>query len=159
MSPPLSAPTLWLELQQVPPPWLAALHTHNAHLWALEDRVRDRALPSAEVAEIKREIDRTNLARHGAVAQIDAALDARFAPRATLATPGVVLNSESAGQMLDRLSILALKRAAWAQDPARVAGIEARAALLVRCLDRTFAALAEGQALPQTFDEAKTYGA
>lgn len=156
---PLSAHELWEGLQHEPPPWLAALHTHNVHLWGLEARVRDRAMAAVEVAEIKREIDRTNLARHRAVAAIDAALDAHFEPRATLATAGVVLNSESAGQMLDRLSILALKRAAWAAEPGRAAGIEARAALLIRCLDRTFAALAEGRALPQTFDEAKTYGA
>lgn len=155
-----SARVLWRALagEGSAPSWLAPLHQHNQALWHLEARVRSRALADSQVADLKRQIDALNLARHGAVAAIDAAVDAHFRPTATLETPGVVLSSESVGQLLDRLSILALKQAAWAGTP-RAAGVEARVELLVRCLDRSLVALAEGRTLPQSFDEAKTYGA
>ncbi|MEZ4469568.1 MAG: DUF4254 domain-containing protein [bacterium] len=134
------------------------LHKRNRALWALEDAARG-GLPDAELAKVKRQIDATNLARHAAVAALDAAVDAHYRPAASLDTPGVVVNSESVGQLVDRLSILALKHAAWVVSPKRRAGLEARAQVLVFCLQRSLDALAAGLALPQAFDEAKRYGA
>lgn len=134
------------------------LHAANTKLWQLEDAVRDRGLDAVEVTRMKRAIDRANLDRHAAIAEIDAAIDAAYAPRATLTTPGVVLNSESVGQMVDRLSVLVLKRSAHAGTP-RAAGVAARLVHLQRCLDRVLDALRAGLALPQRFDEAKTYSA
>lgn len=138
---------------------VSALHAANAQLWAAEDAVRDRALPDAEVVRLKREIDRLNLARHAAVRAIDAWYDEAFAPRCTLDTPGVLINSESIGQMMDRLSVLALKLAHYPAHAPQRPGLVVRQALLMRCVDRSLRALAEGNALPQGFDEAKTYGA
>jgi hypothetical protein len=135
-----------------------ALHGANKKLWNLEDAVRDRALTPQTVTRMKRAIDAANLERHAAVAQIDLAIDIAFAPSADLETPGVALNSESVGQMVDRLSVLELKRIAHAGTP-RAAGVDARLAHLLRCLDRMLDALRAGRALPQRFDEAKTYSA
>lgn len=134
------------------------LHTINQALWHAEDQVRDRGLDPQSVAALKRRIDHLNLERHGAIAAIDRAVDALFLPTCAPEAPGVVLNSESVGQMLDRLSILALKRAAWRDTP-RAAEVERRIAWLGRCLDRVLGALLDGTACPQRFDEAKTYSA
>ncbi|MGK0359621.1 MAG: hypothetical protein ACI9U2_001923 [Bradymonadia bacterium] len=137
---------------------LLRLHGANSELWALEDAVRDRALQSIVVRDMKRAIDRANLDRHAAVAEIDRAIDAAFSPIAAIDDPGVVLNSESIGQMCDRASVLVLKLDAHIGTP-REAGVRRRMRLLTCCLDRMLAALAAGKALPQRFDEAKTYTA
>lgn len=137
---------------------ILALHAANRALWDLEDAVRDPGLPDAKVSAMKRRIDRLNLDRHAAVARIDRACDAAFPCTVAPNAPGVVLNSESVGQMIDRLSILALKRRAW-RGTDKAAGVERRIALLGRCLDRVLTALVDGRALPQRFDEAKTYTA
>lgn len=138
--------------------WISRLHRINTMIWALEDAVRDRGLDPPAVTATKRSIDALNLERHRMVARIDAVVDATFQPRCTLDTPGVHLNSESVGQMVDRLSILQLKREAYADRP-RSAEIERRIGWLSRCLDAVHAALCAGRALPQRFDEAKTYSA
>lgn len=137
---------------------LLRLHAANHALWVLEDAVRDRTLAARVVCDMKREIDEKNLTRHAAVAAIDRAIDAQFAPHAALDDPDVVLNSESIGQMCDRASVLVLKLGAHA-DTAREAGVRRRMRGLTCCLDRMLAALEAGRALPQAFDEAKTYTA
>ena len=137
---------------------LLRLHVANRELWTLEDAVRDHALPAPVVRDMKRGIDRENLARHAAVAEIDRAIDAMYAPDAALDDPQTVLNSESIGQMCDRASVLLLKLEAHV-GTAREAGVRQRMAALTRCLDRMLAALAAGRAMPQRFDEAKTYSA
>lgn len=137
---------------------LLRLHAANKNLWELEDAVRDRALPSKTVSDMKRTIDRANLDRHAAVAEIDRVVDAAYAPTATIDDPAVILNSESIGQMCDRASVLVLKLDAHAGTP-REAGVRRRMQVLTCCLDRMLAALEAGHALPQCFDEAKTYSA
>ncbi len=134
-----------------------AIHTINTSLWALEEQVRDRSLSNHAVARLKRGIDHTNLARHRAIAALDLRVDAVYRPKRRINDPGVVLNSESIGQMVDRLSILALKLDAHEAHKRR--NIEERRLLLVRCVDLIIEALREGQALAQSFDEAKTYSA
>ncbi|MCB9546760.1 MAG: DUF4254 domain-containing protein [Myxococcales bacterium] len=157
-SPPPSAQAWWEALQRGPSaPLLRALHVENTALWDLEDAAR-AATSSDALAGLKRSIDATNLARHAAVAALDQAVDAWYRPTAGLDTPGVVVNSESVGQLLDRLSILALKQAAWASRPERLAALGQRVQLLLFCLQRSLDALAAGRALPQRFDEAKRYG-
>lgn len=137
---------------------LSRLHGANKKLWQLEDAVRDRALDAKVVRDMKRAIDRENLDRHAAVAEIDRSIDDTFAPTATIADADVVLNSESIGQMCDRASVLLLKLDAHSGTP-REAGVRRRMQVLTCCLDRMLAALAAGRALPQRFDEAKTYTA
>ncbi len=96
-----------------------ANHRCNSLLWAEEDLARRKRVADAEIAANKRAIDRHNQARNDATERIDEILLLRLglvdaasagsaAPR-SLAPPGARLNSETAGSMVDRLSILALK--------------------------------------------------
>lgn len=90
----------------------ALLATHQ-ELWGLEDAARSTRASDAEVAAIKRGIDRKNAARHRSIDGIDEALG--LTPDAPLPAPGDRCHgvgrsySETLGELLDRLLILALK--------------------------------------------------
>ena len=89
--------------------WLSidANHRFNSLLWDEEDRARRLDVGPAEIAASKRLIDRYNQQRNDAVEAIDEALLAQLAGVAP--TDSARLSSETAGAMIDRLSILALK--------------------------------------------------
>ena len=86
-------------------------------------------------------------------------MDATFGPGLSDDDSRVVLNSESFGQLADRLSILTLKLAAHrlASSPALLVQLEVRRRRLETCLRREWAAMLSGTAVRQTFEEAKTY--
>jgi len=99
--------------------WIQTNHRFNCLLWAEEDLARRTQVVDAEIAANKRAIDRYNQARNAATERVDELLlvelglvdpaSARTdAPLSTVAA-GSRLNSETAGSMIDRLSILALK--------------------------------------------------
>ncbi len=93
------------EYAAIPAP-IAENHRYNALLWLAEDQARRPDKPARFIADKKREIDRHNQRRNDAIEAIDALLLKDFAmPRAEAR-----LHSETAGAMIDRLSILALKR-------------------------------------------------
>ena len=140
---------------------VAALHAVNQALWACEDAVRSRALPDAEVVALKRRIDALNLERHAWVAAIDRAADARFPAHLPADDPQARVGSESIGQMLDRVSVVTLKRTAMyaVGDTARGRAMDDRLALLARCVAERLDALRRGVATRQAFDEGKTYTA
>ncbi|RZL36583.1 MAG: DUF4254 domain-containing protein [Rubrivivax sp.] len=109
--------------------WIAANHFHNRSLWAQEDLARRTRAPDAEIVANKRAIDRHNQARNDAIERIDEFLLAALGlvdtatlasalPRSTVAS-GARLNSETAGSMLDRISILGLKIAAMREQTLR----------------------------------------
>jgi hypothetical protein len=86
---------------------IEANHFFNCRLWREEDKARRTDVGSDEIAASKRLIDQYNQKRNDAVEAIDEAL------LTTLATvrrvPYARLHSETAGAMIDRLSILSLK--------------------------------------------------
>jgi hypothetical protein len=83
-------------------------HRANFDLWHIEDEARAPGASDAELAAVKRRVDRTNQLRCDLVEALDQMLlgwmESRGLPN--LAAP---LNSEPPGMIIDRLSILALK--------------------------------------------------
>ena len=131
--------------------WLAAVrrqHQANFELWHIEDEARAPGASDAELAGVKRRVDRTNQRRNDLAEELDRALLAWLEPRG-LPNGAAELNSESPGLMIDRLSILALKiyhtreeaeRADAPQGHAarnleRLAVLEEQRADLAACLD------------------------
>jgi hypothetical protein len=95
------------EAQSGPWTWIAANHRYNGLLWREEDRARRLDVPPAEIAASKRLIDRYNQKRNDAVEALDERLLGELDRIGH--QPGARLSSETAGAMIDRLSILALK--------------------------------------------------
>ncbi len=156
------------------PLWSAigANHYHNTLLWREEDRARRTDVAAEVIAAGKRTIDRHNQLRNDAVEAIDDALLARLpAPASGDAAAGARLSSETAGAMIDRLSILALKifhmRAQARRGEAGAAHMAACAARLERlttqrgdlagCLDRLLRETASGQSWFRVYRQFKMY--
>lgn len=87
--------------------WVETNHRYNALLWNEEDKARRTDVGSAEIAACKRLIDQYNQKRNDAVEAIDEAILAQL--DACPHPDNARLNSETAGAMIDRLSILCLK--------------------------------------------------
>ncbi len=92
-----------------------AHHRANHDLWHKEDEARSPDASDATLAEVKHAIDRHNQRRNDLVEQIDLSL-VQEAGAQNEASP---LHSESPGLIIDRLSILALKRFHTAEETHR----------------------------------------
>ena len=131
--------------------WLAAVagqHRANFDLWHIEDEARSPGATDADLAAVKRLVDKTNQLRNDLAEDLDRRLLDWLEPRG-LPDPTAPLNSESPGLIIDRLSILALKiyhtreEAGREDAPAghaerngeRLAILEAQRADLSGCLD------------------------
>jgi hypothetical protein len=92
-------------------PWLARVarqHRANFDLWHIEDEARTPGATDAQLADVKRRIDRTNQLRNDLAEELDRALLDWLAPQ-RLPAEDMPLHSETPGLIIDRLSILALK--------------------------------------------------
>jgi hypothetical protein len=98
-------------------------HGANFDLWHEEDEARDPQATPKRIVEIKRAIDRLNQQRNDLMERIDGAL-LREAGEQRAEAP---LHSETPGMMIDRLSILELKRFHTAEEIARADGDEQHA--------------------------------
>lgn len=87
--------------------WIELNHLCNSLLWHEEDQARRTDVPAEEIARCKRMIDQHNQRRNDAVERIDECILAAL--RHVVPQPGARLSSETAGAMVDRLSILGLK--------------------------------------------------
>ncbi|MCG5258967.1 DUF4254 domain-containing protein [Cupriavidus gilardii] len=84
-------------------------HRCNALLWEQEDQARRTDVPDSAIVANKRAIDRYNQQRNDAIEAMDAAiLEALAAERIAPASDAWV-NSETAGSLIDRMSIGTLK--------------------------------------------------
>jgi hypothetical protein len=161
--------------------WVQTNHHCNCCLWAEEDLARRTTVADAQIAANKRAIDGYNQARNDATERVDEVLlvglglvdadSARSdAPRSTVPA-GARLNSETAGSMIDRLSIMALKvhamRAQTQRDDvddahrsssaAKLARLEQQRGDLAACLDALLADALAGRAYFKVYRQFKMY--
>jgi hypothetical protein len=161
--------------------WVTLNHLFNSRLWVEEDLARRTQVSDAEIASNKRAIDRFNQARNDATERVDELLlvalglvdaeSARTDAPVAQVPAGARLNSETAGSMMDRLSILALKVHAMRQQTQRTDADEAhRAASTVKlqrlleqradlgaCLDSLLADTQAGRAYFKVYRQFKMY--
>ena len=144
-------------------------HWHNCSLWEQEDLARRRNVPDAEIAANKRAIDLHNQKRNDAIERIDEELIAAL--RDVKRDPAARLNSESAGAMIDRLSILSLKihhmrlqttrndvdREHVETCRAKLARLLEQRADLAGCLDRLLDEAARGESYFKVYRQFKMY--
>ena len=144
-------------------------HRYNCLLWDEEDLARRRNVPDAEIAKNKRAIDGYNQKRNDAIERIDEELLAALAGVAQKTEAR--LNSETAGAMADRLSILSLKihhmrlqTKRTDVDRAHIEACEAKLARLVEqradlgaALDRLITEAARGDAYFKVYRQFKMY--
>lgn len=149
--------------------WIEANHRFNTLLWHEEDLARRVDVADAKIAANKRAIDRYNQQRNDAIERIDEALLARIDGVTPLA--GAWHNAETAGAMIDRLSILALKTFHMAQAANRDDATDAQRASwrarhvqltvqrrdLARCLDTLLSEAAAGRAYWRVYRQFKMY--
>ena len=149
--------------------WIEANHRFNNLLWDEEDQARRRDVPDSAIAANKRAIDGYNQQRNDAIERIDEALLERLG--GVVPRPDAWHSSETAGSMVDRLSILALKifhmRAQTLRTDATPAHLATcaekleRLALqradLGRCLDTLLARAAHGEAFWRVYRQFKMY--
>jgi hypothetical protein len=94
--------------------WLDAVarqHRANFDLWHIEDEARAPGAAEAELAAVKRRIDKTNQRRNDLAEELDRALLGWLETGFLEGLPNAEapLHSESPGLIVDRLSILSLK--------------------------------------------------
>ncbi|MBL0089519.1 MAG: DUF4254 domain-containing protein [Ideonella sp.] len=161
--------------------WVQVNHRNNCLLWAEEDLARRTRVADADIAANKRAIDGYNQARNDATERVDelllmalglvdAASARTDAPVSTMPA-GARLNSETAGSMVDRLSIMALKVHAMraqtlrtdvdaehlAGSRVKLARLEQQRADLGRCLDELLADARAGRAYFKVYRQFKMY--
>ena len=148
---------------------IADNHEHNSRLWEQEDLARRRHVPDSEIAGNKRAIDFHNQKRNDAIERIDEELLKALGNVQRAANAR--LNSETAGAMVDRLSILSLKirnmRLQTERTDVDRQHIEACTAKLQRfeeqrrdlaaCLDRLLSEAARGESYFKVYRQFKMY--
>ncbi len=134
--------------------WIGVNHRCNRLLWDEEDLARRTGVPAAQIVVNKRAIDAYNQQRNDAIERIDELLLARLA--GVIVAADAWHNSETAGSITDRLSILALK--IFHMDSAAkraAANAEHRAA----CRDRHRRLCVQRDELASCFDTLLTHAA
>lgn len=161
--------------------WVRTNHRFNCRLWAEEDLARRTTVADAEIAGNKRAIDGFNQARNDATERVDEILlvalglvdpaSARTDAPVSTVPAGARLNSETAGSMIDRLSIMALKVHAMQAQTRRGDVDEAHRSAsavklqrlqqqrqdLARCLDELLGDAAAGRAYFKVYRQFKMY--
>ena len=151
--------------------WAAieANHWHNSMLWEQEDLARRRDVPDSDIASNKRAIDTHNQKRNDAIERIDENL---LSFLSEIKVKGNArLSSETAGGMIDRLSILALKIRAMREQTertdvdaehiatcrAKLERLQEQRADLAGCLDRLIAEAQRGESYFKVYRQFKMY--
>ena len=161
--------------------WIQTNHHFNCRLWAEEDLARRTRVSDGEIAANKRAIDGFNQARNDATERVDELLllglglvdaaSARTDAPLARVPPGAKLNSETAGSMVDRMSIMALKIHAMraqtlrtdvddghrATSAVKLGRLEQQRADLADCFDALLADARAGRAYFKVYRQFKMY--
>ena len=161
--------------------WVQTNHRFNCRLWAEEDLARRTTVSDHEIAANKRAIDGFNQARNDATERVDELLltalglvdaaSARTDAPVSTVPAGARLNSETAGSIIDRMSIMALKVHAMRQqtersdvDAAHIEGSRVKLARLQQqradlgaCLEALLADAQAGRAYFKVYRQFKMY--
>jgi hypothetical protein len=81
----------------------------NHELWHQEDEARRRDVSNTVIASVKRTIDKLNQGRNDFLERLDVYIADDIKKRNITVGRGAVLNSETPGSIIDRLSILNLR--------------------------------------------------
>src|SRR5262245_54634493 len=83
--------------------------SYNFRLWHEEDKARSPTANDAEIAQVKRAIDKLNQQRNDWIEKLDDWFTEELTRRGVTAPPTVPQNTETLGSAIDRLAILALR--------------------------------------------------
>ena len=84
-------------------------HGSNFRLWHEEDKARSRKATDQQIADVKRTIDRLNQQRNDRIERIDDTIAAILDDAGVETPDDAPLNTETAGNAIDRLSIMSLR--------------------------------------------------
>jgi hypothetical protein len=133
------------------------LTVSNVRQWDLVDVTRDPEASDGVVARAKRAVDELNLNRHRLVQQIDAAVAGLIDPPAS-----ATLATESPGMVLDRLSVLIIRRsrtAAASHFADRLPSLDVQLAALTSALETYLDELQAGTRRFMPYEHLKLYAA
>lgn len=139
----------------------------NAYQWHEEDRSRLCGADDSALGAVKRSIDASNRRRVQTIDALDTHLVEVIA-RAGVTSDQALLHSETPGSIIDRLTVLALKRYHLAEAAGVPAGtaaaMQARHAMvaeqfedLAGCLVRLFAEISSGKVRLKLYRQVKIY--
>ncbi|MCB1183800.1 DUF4254 domain-containing protein [bacterium] len=159
---PLTRPEGWARTTEL-------LQLINTFQWHEEDKSRAHGAGDAVLGRVKRSIDASNRRRVQTVDRLDDLIHSGLA-RAGHLDPAAPLHSESPGSIIDRLSVLALKRHHVAEARDELAGSEEAAAMQARldtvseqyadlgaCLERLLADVRQGRVGLKFYRQVKVY--
>jgi hypothetical protein len=131
-------------------------HEQNFRLWHQEDIARSPTVSDAELAAVKRSIDRLNQRRNDLIEALDDHLLAELALAGARPAADARLNTETPGSAIDRLSILSLRIYHMQEQAARADAAEehrtkAQARLKVLLEQRRDLSAALGELLSDLF--------
>jgi hypothetical protein len=147
------------------------LHRFNFLLWHEEDIARSPEVTDKQIAEVKRAIDRYNQARNDSIEKVDDWLIEDLARRGIAAALTAPAATETPGSVIDRLSILELRRFHMREQieradasmehrqkaAARMVVLDRQRAHLVEAADRLLAEIFAGQRPLRVFRQMKMY--
>jgi hypothetical protein len=86
------------------------LHYCNYYQWIREDKVHDKKCEDGVIAQLKKEIDVSNLERCCLIEKIDAFFVSKLEIARKDDWSNLYINSQTLGEIIDKLSVLCLKR-------------------------------------------------
>ena len=122
-------------------------HMYNSLLWAEEDQARRINVSDTLIANNKRAIDRYNQKRNDMIEEIDVDILTRITVN-NFTSDNIWMNSETAGSIIDRMSINSLKCFHMEKQTKRKADKD----LIERCIEKLHTLRIQGDYLASCLD-------